>query len=332
MAEEEIVVKTEAAQQTGNNGGTSGNAGANNGGANGSAGNTGANNGGVTESTVDAGANTGSVNVNAEGGSGKVAEGVKKKKKKKLPKKVIVLENVGVRFNIQEQKVDNLKEFFIRMVKRTLRYKEFWALRNINLTVRKGDRVGILGLNGAGKSTLLKCIAGVLKPSEGKVSVTGNIVPLLELGAGFDKDYTGAENIFLYGSMLGYSRQFLKEKFNEIVEFSELGDFINVPVKNYSSGMKARLGFSIATVVEPEILILDEVLSVGDARFRKKSAKKLKKMMKKGVTVLFVSHSAEQVVENCNKAIILENGKLIASGKAVDISAKYEQMISRTAE
>ena len=255
-----------------------------------------------------------------------------KKKKKKLPKKIIVLDNVGVRFNIQEQKVDSLKEYFIRLVKHTLRYKEFWALRNISLTVRKGDRVGILGLNGAGKSTLLKCIAGVLKPSEGSISVKGNIVPLLELGAGFDKDYTGAENIFLYGSMLGYSRQFLKEKFKEIVEFSELGDFINVPVKNYSSGMKARLGFSIATIVEPEILILDEVLSVGDAKFRKKSAKKLKKMMKKGVTVLFVSHSADQVLENCNKAIILEKGRLIASGKAADISAKYEQMIAGQAE
>lgn len=269
---------------------------------------------------------------NKEKSAAEQAAPVKKKKKKKLPKKVIVLENVGVRFNIQEQKVDNLKEFFIRMVKRTLRYKEFWALRNINLTVRKGDRVGILGLNGAGKSTLLKCIAGVLKPSEGSVSVTGNIVPLLELGAGFDKDYTGAENIYLYGSMLGYSRQFLKEKFNDIVAFSELGDFINVPVKNYSSGMKARLGFSIATIVEPEILILDEVLSVGDARFRKKSARKLQKMMKKGVTVLFVSHSAEQVLENCNKAIILENGKLIASGKAAAISAQYEQMIARPVE
>ena len=210
----------------------------------------------------------------------------KKKKKKKLPPKVIVVENLGVRFRIQEQKVDSLKEYFVRLVKRKLNYKEFWALREVNLSIRKGDRVGILGLNGAGKSTLLKCIAGVLKPTEGSVMVKGNIVPLLELGAGFDKDYTGAENIFFYGSMLGYSKAFIKERFNEIVEFSELGSFINVPVKNYSSGMKARLGFSIATIVEPEILILDEVLSVGDAKFRKKSAKKLTKMMKKGVTVV----------------------------------------------
>ncbi|MCR5769143.1 MAG: ABC transporter ATP-binding protein [Lachnospiraceae bacterium] len=227
-----------------------------------------------------------------------------------------------------EQKVDNLKEYFIRLVKKQLRYKEFWALRDVTFHVRKGERVGILGLNGAGKSTLLKCIAGVLKPNEGTVTVTGNIVPLLELGAGFDKDYTGAENIYLYGSMLGYPKSFIREKFDEIVKFSELGDFINVPVKNYSSGMKARLGFSIATVVEPDILILDEVLSVGDAKFRKKSAKKLQSMMKKGVTVLLVSHSSDQVLQICNRAIILEHGHLVASGKAAKICAQYEQMLS----
>ena len=252
----------------------------------------------------------------------------KKKKKKKLPPKVIIVENLGVRFRIQEQKVDSLKEYFVRFVKRKLNYKEFWALKDVNLSIRKGDRVGILGLNGAGKSTLLKCIAGVLKPTEGSVTVKGNIVPLLELGAGFDKDYTGAENIYFYGSMLGYSKSFIKERFQEIVDFSELGSFINVPVKNYSSGMKARLGFSIATVVEPEILILDEVLSVGDAKFKKKSSKKLTKMMKKGVTVLFVSHSSEQVLANCNKAIILEKGHIVASGKAEKICAQYEEMIA----
>ena len=253
----------------------------------------------------------------------------KKKKPVKKPKKVIICDGLGVRFNMAEQKVDNLKEFFIRLVKKQLRYKSFWALKDVTFHVRKGERVGILGLNGAGKSTLLKCIAGVLKPSEGSVKVTGNVVPLLELGAGFDKDYTGAENIYLYGSMLGYSRSFIKEKFDEIVRFSELGDFINVPVKNYSSGMKARLGFSIATVVEPEILILDEVLSVGDAKFRKKSAKKLQSMMKKGVTVLLVSHSVEQVLQICNRAIILEHGHLIASGKAEKVCAQYEEMIAK---
>ncbi|MCR4625241.1 MAG: ABC transporter ATP-binding protein [Lachnospiraceae bacterium] len=266
--------------------------------------------------------------VPADTGAATPAPKKKKKKKKKLPPKVIVVENLGVKFRIQEQKVDNLKEYFVRLIKRRLNYKEFWALKDVNLKIRKGDRVGILGLNGAGKSTLLKCIAGVLKPSEGTVTVKGNIVPLLELGAGFDKDYTGAENIYFYGSMLGYSKSFIKERFDEIVEFSELGSFINVPVKNYSSGMKARLGFSIATIVEPEILILDEVLSVGDAKFRKKSSKKLTKMMKKGVTVLFVSHSSEQVIANCNKAIILDHGHVIASGKAEKICAQYEEMIS----
>ena len=250
-----------------------------------------------------------------------------KKDKTKLPPKVIEVENLGVRFRIHEQKVDNLKEYFVRLVKRKLNYKEFWALKEVNLKIRKGDRVGILGLNGAGKSTLLKCIAGVLKPTEGTVTVKGNIVPLLELGAGFDKDYTGAENIYLYGSMLGYSRAFLNERFNDIVEFSELGNFINVPVKNYSSGMKARLGFSIATIVEPEILILDEVLSVGDAKFRKKSSARLIKMMKKGVTVLFVSHSSDQVLANCNKAVILDHGRIVASGKAKKICAEYEEML-----
>lgn len=267
--------------------------------------------------------------------SGESAPKPKKKKKKvkkpvvKKPKKVIICDKVGVRFNMTEQKVDNLKEYVIRLLKKQLRYREFWALRDVTFHVRKGERVGILGLNGAGKSTLLKCIAGVLKPNEGTVTVNGSIVPLLELGAGFDKDYTGAENIYLYGSMLGYSRAFIREKFDDIVKFSELGDFINVPVKNYSSGMKARLGFSIATIVEPDILILDEVLSVGDAKFKKKSAKKLNSMMKKGVTVLLVSHSSDQVLQICNRAIILDHGQLIASGKAEKICAQYEEMIAK---
>lgn len=246
--------------------------------------------------------------------------------KPKPPKKVIIIKDLGMRFRTPEQKVDNLKEYLIRLVRRDLRYKEFWALKNVTFNVRKGERVGILGLNGAGKSTLLKCIAGVLKPSEGSVTVKGNVVPLLELGAGFDKEYTGAENIYLYGAMLGYSRAFIKEKYDKIVEFSELGEFIDVPVKNYSSGMKARLGFSIATVVNPQILILDEVLSVGDAKFKKKSAKKLKSMMSKGVTVLLVSHSTDQVREICDRAIILDHGTLLASGPVDKICSKYEKM------
>jgi ABC-2 type transport system ATP-binding protein len=223
--------------------------------------------------------------------------------------------------------VDNLKEFVIRKIKGTISYNDFWALKDVSFQVEQGDRVGILGLNGAGKSTLLKVIAGVLKATEGNVTTKGRVVPLLELGAGFDLQYTGAENIFLYGAVLGYSRDFIKEKYNEIIEFSELGDFINVPVKNYSSGMKSRLGFSIATVVDPEILILDEVLSVGDAKFRKKSEKKIKSMFKQGVTVLFVSHSIDQVKAICNKAILLEHGTLIAAGEVDKIAEIYEEKI-----
>ena len=187
-----------------------------------------------------------------------------------MGKVVIKVDSIGMRFNLMEKKVDNLKEFFIKLLKNEIRYQEFWALKDISFKLKEGDRLGILGLNGAGKSTLLKIIAGVLKASEGELQVKGKIVPLLELGAGFDDQYTGVENIYLYGAVLGYPKEFINEKYDEIVEFSELENFINVPVKNYSSGMKARLGFSIATIMDPEILILDEVLSVGDAKFRKK--------------------------------------------------------------
>lgn len=235
------------------------------------------------------------------------------------------VEHVGMRFNLSSQKVDNIKEYIIKLVKRELMYQEFWALKDVSFQVKRGDRVGILGLNGAGKSTLLKVIAGVLKATEGEVKVNGKIVPLLELGAGFDRQYTGAENIYLYGAVLGYSKDFIDEKYNDIIKFSELGRFIDVPVKNYSSGMKARLGFSIATVVEPEILILDEVLSVGDAKFRRKCERRIKKMFAKGVTVLFVSHSTEQVLRMCNKGILLENGQLIAQGTSQEVVEIYEK-------
>lgn len=242
---------------------------------------------------------------------------------------VIKVDNVGMKFNLSEEKVDNLKEYIIKLIKNELRYQEFWALKEVSFEVKKGERLGILGLNGAGKSTLLKVIAGVLKATEGSVNVKGKIVPLLELGAGFDNQYTGAENIYLYGAVLGYSREFIKSKYDEIVEFAELGKFINVPLKNYSSGMKARLGFSIATVVEPEILILDEVLSVGDAKFKKKSEKRIKSMFENGVTVLFVSHSLEQVKRLCNKAILLEGGRVIASGLVEEVSNVYEEKINK---
>ena len=238
----------------------------------------------------------------------------------------IIVDNVSMKFNLSKEKVDSLKDYIIKSIKKEIKYNEFWALQNVSFTVEKGDRVGILGLNGAGKSTLLKVIAGVFKPTEGSVTKHGKMVPLLELGAGFDQQYTGKENIYLYGAMLGYSKEFIDEKYDEIVKFSELKDFIDVPIKNYSSGMKSRLGFSIATVVSPKILILDEVLSVGDAKFLKKSEKKVLSMFDSGVTVLFVSHSLAQVQRICNKAMILEKGKLIAYGDIDTISKQYEKM------
>ena len=245
-----------------------------------------------------------------------------------MSEKKLALEvnDVSIKFNLSKEKLDSLKEYVIKLLKRQIKYDEFWALQNVSFTLNKGDRLGILGLNGAGKSTLLKVIAGVYKPTAGTVKKYGKIAPMLELGAGFDPQYTGRENIFLYGAVLGFSKEFLKSKYDEIVAFSELEKFIDVPLKNYSSGMRARLGFSIATIVEPEILILDEVLSVGDAKFRKKSEARIMSMFDKGVTVLFVSHSLEQVKRLCNKAIILEHGKLVASGEVEEVAKIYEQM------
>ncbi|WP_343208476.1 ABC transporter ATP-binding protein [Anaerolentibacter hominis] len=245
-----------------------------------------------------------------------------------MSEKVMVkVENLGIRFNLSAEKIDNLKEYFIKAVTKKLRFQEFWALKDVSFEVKKGERLGILGLNGAGKSTLLKVVAGVLKATEGTVNVKGTIAPLLELGAGFDLQYTGKENIYLYGAVLGFSRKFLDSKYDEIVNFSGLQKFIDVPLKNYSSGMKARLGFAIATIVEPDVLILDEVLSVGDARFRKKSEKKIRDMFDRGATVLFVSHSIDQVLAICDKAILLDNGKLIAKGDVEDVAEIYNKIL-----
>ncbi len=240
----------------------------------------------------------------------------------------VKVENVSVMFNLNKEKVDNVKEYFIKLITKKLRFTEFWALQDVSFTIEKGERLGVLGFNGAGKSTLLKTVAGVLKPTKGSVEVEGVIAPLLELGAGFDSNYTGKENIFLYGATMGYSRKYIEERYDEIVAFSELGDFIDVPIKNYSSGMRARLGFSIATAVEPEVLILDEVLSVGDAKFKAKSEKKVKSMFAKGVTVLFVSHNTAQVRRLCDKAIILDHGKVIASGEVNEVCDKYDELVA----
>ena len=240
---------------------------------------------------------------------------------------VIKVENVKMKFNLSKERTDNLKEYVIKFLKRELHYQPFWALKGVSFEVKKGDKFGIIGLNGAGKSTLLKLIAGVMKPTEGEIWVKGSMVPLLEMGAGFDPDYTGRENIFLKGALLGYPRRFLEEKFDEIVEFSELEEFIDVPLKNYSSGMKARLAFSIATMVEPEILIVDEVLSVGDAKFQEKSREKMNSLLDEDATVLFVSHSTQQVRNICNRAIWLDKGKLIAEGPVDEVCDVYEEFI-----
>lgn len=245
-----------------------------------------------------------------------------------MSEEILKVENISMKFNLSKEKVDSMKDYVIKLIKKELHYNEFWALKNINFTLNKGDRLGILGLNGAGKSTLLKVIAGVFRPTEGSVTKKGVLAPMIELGAGFDMQYTGIENIYLYGAVLGYCKKFIDERIDEIIEFSELGDFINVPLKNYSSGMKARLGFAIASIVDPDILILDEVLSVGDAKFKKKSEKKIIDMFDSGVTVLFVSHSLEQVKKICNKAIILKKGTLVEFGDIEDVAQKYTEMIN----
>lgn len=242
---------------------------------------------------------------------------------------VVSVQNVDMAFNLNKEKVDNLKEYFIKLVTHKLEYKKFYGLKDVSFEVKKGEHLAILGLNGAGKSTLLKTIVGVYKPSSGHVETKGVIAPLLELGAGFDPNYSGRENIYLYGAIMGYDRAFIDKKYDEIVEFSELGNFIEIPIKNYSSGMKARLGFSIATAVEPDILILDEVLSVGDAGFRRKSLAKVKSLFETGVTVLFVSHNIEQVKSICDKAILLEHGKIIAQGDVADVIPVYEEKINK---
>ena len=238
----------------------------------------------------------------------------------------IELRNVSLSFKIGNDKIDNLKEYIIRTLNRTKEKKTiFKATDNVSFKIYKGEKVGILGFNGAGKSTLLKIISGVYTPDEGEVIINGNIAPLLSLGAGFDKNYSGRENIFLNGAILGYDEQFLRSKYDEILEFSELGEFINLPVKNYSSGMLSKLGFSIATIVDPDILILDEVLGVGDINFRKKSKEKLQSLMESNTTVLLVSHSIKEIRNICDKAIWIEKGRVVDIGEVNDICDKYEE-------
>lgn len=221
-------------------------------------------------------------------------------------KTMIEVSDVTMQFRLNNDKILSLKEFVTTALRGKLQYNKFTALEHISFELKRGQTLGLIGRNGAGKSTLLKIISGILKPTEGRVSCYGNVVPMLELGSGFDFDLTGRENVFLNGAILGYSEEFLKGKYDEIVEFSELGQFIEVPIRNYSSGMLARLAFSIATVVNPDILIVDEILSVGDVAFQEKSKKRMLHLMGGGTTVLFVSHSIEQIREMCDRAIWLE--------------------------
>ncbi|MEE0024311.1 ABC transporter ATP-binding protein, partial [Methanobrevibacter sp.] len=237
---------------------------------------------------------------------------------------VIKVNNVSMEYKLSQDKIDTLKEFFIRTIKRNKgKTKTITALKNISFEIPKGDRVGIIGFNGAGKSTLLKLLSRVYDPTEGTIETKGKIAPLLELGAGFDNNYSGKANVFLNGAFLGYSEDFIKEKYDEIVEFSELGDAINYHVKTYSSGMRAKLGFSIATIVEPDILIIDEILSVGDIKFRRKSSDKIRSLINSGITVLLVSHSVGHIRELCNKAIWIDNGELKMMGEVNKVCDAY---------
>lgn len=240
-----------------------------------------------------------------------------------MSKTMIEVSDVTMRFRMNSDKILSLKEFVTTALRGKLRYQEFTALEHVSFTVKRGETLGLIGRNGAGKSTMLKVISGILKPTEGSVTCHGNVVPMLELGSGFDSDLTGRENVFLNGAILGYSEEFLKEKYDEIVEFSELGQFIEVPIRNYSSGMLARLAFSIATVVQPEILIVDEILSVGDAQFQEKSKARMLELMGGGTTVLFVSHSIEQIREMCKRVVWLDGGKTRMVGKADDVCDGY---------
>lgn len=241
---------------------------------------------------------------------------------------VIEVKNATVRFNKSAESISGLKEYIIKMLKRELMFQEFLALKNINFTVKRGESWGLIGKNGSGKSTLLKLISGIIRPYQGNVTVNGSISPLIELGAGFDPELTARENIFLNGALLGYSKRFIESHFQEIVDFAELNDFVDVPIKNFSSGMSARLGFAIATVQKPDILIVDEVLAVGDFAFQQKCKERMENLLSNGTTLLFVSHSIEQVKELCSKAIWIDNGEVRAIGETHSVSQEYMSYIT----
>ena len=241
---------------------------------------------------------------------------------------VIEVENATVRFNMASEKIDNLKEYFVKLVKRELMFQEFLALKDVSFSVKRGEAWGLVGTNGSGKSTLLKLICGILKPYKGSVTVRGTIAPLIELGAGFDGELTATENIYLNGAVLGYSQEFMDAHYQEIVDFAELQEFMSMPIKNYSSGMAARLGFSIATIVRPDILIVDEVLAVGDAAFQEKCQKRMQEMLAGGTTLLFVSHTMQTVRELCDHALWINKGVVQMQGDVEPVCNAYMESLS----
>ena len=238
-------------------------------------------------------------------------------------KYIVDVDDVTIRFNLASEKIDNLKEYFIKLVKHELMFQEFLALKNVSLKVKPGEAWGLIGVNGSGKSTLLKTVCGILKPYKGTVTTRGTIAPLIELGAGFDMNMTARENVFLNGTVLGHSRRFMQEHFDEIIDFAELWDFLDVPIKNFSSGMQARLGFAIATMVQPDILVVDEILSVGDYQFQQKCYDRMEKMMDGGTTLLYVSHDVKSVRKLCDHAIWLEHGVVRKLGLVDEVTEEY---------
>lgn len=242
--------------------------------------------------------------------------------------KIIEVRNVSMGYRVDRSKVSTLKEWAVSKLKRQLNYEMFWALSDVSFDVEQGEVIGIIGRNGAGKSTILKLISGLFKPTKGAIITNGRIVPMLELGSGFDPELTGRENIFLNGAILGYTEEFLNEQYNDILEFSELQEFIDRPIKTYSSGMMMRLAFSVATIVNPEILIVDEILAVGDDAFQKKSHKKMMELMHGGATVLYVSHNLSQIRELCSKVIWLDHGKIVMQGGTDEVCDAYKNSIN----
>ncbi|GAA6292039.1 ABC transporter ATP-binding protein [Enterocloster asparagiformis] len=243
-----------------------------------------------------------------------------------MEKYIVEVDHLTIRFNMASEKVDNLKEYVIKLVKKELNFKEFLALKDVSLKVKKGEAWALIGVNGSGKSTLLKAISGILKPYKGTVSVYGEIAPLIELGAGFDGNLTARENIYLNGTVLGHSKKFMDQHFDEIVDFAELWNFLDTPIKNFSSGMKARLGFSVATMVAPDVLIVDEILAVGDFLFRKKCTERMNQMLAGGTTLLYVSHNIDSVKELCTHALWLDQGRVRSAGEVNEVCDEYEKL------